>query len=472
MKSTILTNKDVIGMSNETGGIVDGNYWSLTIDDDSSKNRTTLAFPLDMWAKHSIDAWPLKDLDLKIYVYDTTTWPDELRGAQSCRMQHHLDVADDPTPSNDNRISDIGLIQLFQTYPGRVYNPAKADIFVVPYPHASHCFSKCLGGSYLHNCGGLPQRLVDDLIDKHLEWFQDEKIERHLFLLSTSHMLNRKLQMAPLKFVIGPRIYKLDRPSIPYLPRMNPRHKSNPQQLGNFIIPYMNTHPWMQPIEIQSRPDSWWTRSREYSFVYLFGGKNKRTKDDPRIHRRRFERYVTTRYNRSIVGGMPYIMEAISEKRSPEEIFEMYQNAVFCPCLPGDTVTQKRFFDAILNGCLPVVLRFSHGKEWTWHPFENSKLRNSLPFAHDGQFDTNLQINYSDFVIEVDLPTSNLVKEMEEWLQPERAQELKRRQESMKEATPLLTYGLGPWAHTYEDAFSTLVRGLKKYTDELPARFM
>jgi hypothetical protein len=168
------------------------------------------------------------------------------------------------------------------------------------------------------------------------------------------------------------------------------------------------------------------------------------------------------------VAGKPFVLQGISKTISPEEISELYQESVFCPCLPGDTVTQKRFFDAILNGCLPVVLRFPHGSDQTWHPFENSRLRNALPFAHSGQFSADLLVNYSDFVVEVDLPASNLTKAMSEWLQPEHAQELKRRQEAMRTVAPFLTYGLGPHAHQSEDAFARLLRALKHYVDGLP----
>jgi Exostosin family len=432
-------------------------------------NRTVLAFPIDLWPNNPTSTWPLRDLNLRVYLYDTSSWPEELRTVSSCRLKYYLNASLEPVPSNDNRIADVGLIRLFQTYPGRVYDPSEADIFVVPYPHASHCFSNCLRGSYQPSCGGVSQDLIDDLVDKQLTWFQGTTIERHLFLLSTSHMLNRKLQLAPLKFVIGPRVYKPGQTPYSYRRRMNPRRRNNPMQIGNFIIPYMNTHPRMQPSVIQSRTLDWSTRPRKYSFVYFCGGRNKRTTDDPRIHRRRFEWYMTN-HSLTAVAGLPFVMEGISNTRSPEEIFEFYQDSVFCPCLPGDTVTQKRFFDAILNGCLPVVLRFPHGSNLTWHPFQNSLLQNALPFAHSAQFSTDLLVNYTDFVVEVDLPASNVVHAMTEWLQPERAQELKRRQEAMSRVAPFLTYGLGPEAHQSDDAFARLLRGLKHYVDVLPER--
>jgi len=498
MATTMTTTTPPTTTSAKTTSIMTGisDIQKSVILEGGAINRTVLAYPVDLWpnrttATTNTNTWPWDDLNLKIYLYDTSTWPEELRVVRNCRIEQLINVTMEPYPSNDNRISDVGLIQLFETYPQRVYDPSLADVFVVPYPHASHCFSSCLrGGSYQPNCGGVQQSLIDTLIDDHLTWFHGRNIERHLFLLSTSHMLNRKLQMAPLKFVIGPRIYKLDQTSTKYLPRMNPRHHENfRQQLGTFIIPYMNTHPWMQPSIIRSRPSDWWTRPRTYSFVYLFGGRNKRTKDDPRIHRRRFERYMV-RKNYTTIGGKPFLLqEQGTIQFSPEDTFHLYQESVFCPCLPGDTVTQKRFYDVILNGCIPVVLRFPHGGEngnnephegkanastaattTTWHPFENSRLEASLPFAHPDQYhgDLDLLINYTNIVIEVDLPASNLAQAMIDWLAPERANALKDRQNAMKAIAPLLTYGLGPLeAHQSDDAFSRLLRGLKHYLDGL-----
>lgn len=437
-------------------------YWTTAL------NRTVLAYPIDKWEPENLH-WPLRNLDLKVFVYDTSLWPTEIGGVQDCRLRQYLNASKQPFPSNDNRIADIGIIQLFQTYPGRVYDPQEADVFVVPYPHASHCFTdECRAGPYQPNCGGVPQSLIKNLVDDCLTFFQGHDIDRHLFILSTSHMLNRKLQMAALKFVIGGRIYKLDTASQKYLPRMNPRFKSNPKQLGTFIIPYLNTHPWMQPTMIRSRPVEWWTRPRKYSFSFVFGTRNQKATSDPRIYRRQFKRHVQHAGNGTL-GGLPYVLVSNPESLTPEAMLTLYQESTFCPCLPGDTVTQKRFFDAILSGCLPVVLQFTHESYDSWHPFDNSKLDNTVPFAHPLQYGPDLLVNYSEFVVEADSPKTITQSMMKILNDPE---ELHRRQVAMSHVAPLMTYGLGPKnAHRYDDAFARLLRGLKYYLDtKLPPR--
>jgi hypothetical protein len=314
----------------------------------------------------------------------------------------------------------------------------------------------------------VPQALIDDLIENHLTFFQGHDVDRHLFILSTSHMLNRKLQMASLKFVIGGRIYEYGRVSQSYLPRMNPRFKSNPKQLGNFIMPYMNTHPWMQPNIIRSRPADWWTRPRKYSFSFVFGTRNRRTTTDPRIYRREFQQILNQTGNGSLA-GLPYILISDPGRITPEEMFTFYQDSTFCPCLPGDTVTQKRFFDVILSGCIPVVLKFRHPAYDSWHPFERSKIDNTVPFAHPLQYGPDLLINYSTFVVQADSPKDLSQTMANIIMNPE---ELRRRQTAMARVAPILTYGLGPQnSHRYEDAFSMLLRGLKQHLDtRLPPR--
>lgn len=467
--------------------------WKLAI------NRTALAYPIETWQTSPTTtwspSWPLQDLDLKVFVYDSSTWPMGTGDAvRQCLLDHYLNATETPSPSNDNRITDLGIIQLFQTFPGRVYDPQQADVFVVPYPHASHCMSgHCRPGPYKQNCGGVPQSMIDDLVDKQLTYFRGNDTDRHLFILSSSHQLNKKLQMAALKFVIGGRKYIKDRPSQIYLRRMNPHHKQDPDQLGNFIMPYMNTHPLMQPNVIRSRSEDWWTsttRPRKYSFVSISGGKNQKTQNDPRIYRRKFHDHLTRTHhkNNGTLGGLPYLIRGPGELR-PDDMIELYQESTFCPCLPGDTVTQKRFFDVILSGCLPVVLKFPRERVrsnkttdeemvFSWHPFKNSLLENTFPFAHPKQFgglpvQASL-VNYSSFVVQVDLPadSGNIEEAMATLLLPSNQHELLRRQLEMSRVAPLLTYGLGPEnAHRYEDAFSTLLRALKHHLEtRLPPR--
>lgn len=79
---------------------------------------------------------------------------------------------------------------------------------------------------------------------------------------------------------------------------------------------------------------------------------------------------------------------------SPEDIYQMYQKSVVCPCFPGDSPIQKRFFYTIINGCLPVVLKFpptkrvSLRKETYWHPW-GVHIERIYPYFSAPSFSSN-----------------------------------------------------------------------------------
>ena len=46
------------------------------------------------------------------------------------------------------------------------------------------------------------------------------------------------------------------------------------------------------------------------------------------------------------------------------EIIQAYRSAKFCPIARGDSLTSKRFFDAVLSCCIPVFLSPDDANEW------------------------------------------------------------------------------------------------------------
>lgn len=49
-----------------------------------------------------------------------------------------------------------------------------------------------------------------------------------------------------------------------------------------------------------------------------------------------------------------------------EIVFEAYRSSVFCFQPPGDTVTRRGLFDALLMGCIPVVFP-EIGRQYSWY---------------------------------------------------------------------------------------------------------
>ncbi|KAK1741967.1 hypothetical protein QTG54_007540 [Skeletonema marinoi] len=188
----------------------------------------------------------------------------------------------------ENFKADLGLLDLFRTFPGRTKNPDEADIFVVPYPHASHCLQ-----------------------------------------LNTVWHAHPLLRNVPLSLTHGPRLNEGGH---------------------HIVIPYLSDDPSFQPSAVKQRGEQ-----RKLALSYFFGSVNRNMGKNYRWYRQLFlEEYL---------GHLPYVVESLGNhhlhsKNGLGYFNSIYKHSVFCPVLPGDSPPQKRFFDVIIMGCIPVVLAF------------------------------------------------------------------------------------------------------------------
>ena len=44
-----------------------------------------------------------------------------------------------------------------------------------------------------------------------------------------------------------------------------------------------------------------------------------------------------------------------------------FRDSVFCPAPPGDSVTRKSIFDALVTGCIPVIFAKASLNQYRWH---------------------------------------------------------------------------------------------------------
>ena len=66
-----------------------------------------------------------------------------------------------------------------------------------------------------------------------------------------------------------------------------------------------------------------------------------------------------------------------------------FRHATFCPCPGGDTPNSKRYFDAIMAGCIPLIL----SQDFVW-PYSND-VPGSRPLVKESDF--SVRLNSSDF---------------------------------------------------------------------------
>jgi hypothetical protein len=96
-------------------------------------------------------------------------------------------------------------------------------------------------------------------------------------------------------------------------------------------------------------------------------------------------------------------------KRLAGNITHVYRNSILCPILPGDGCAQKRFFDVILNGCIPLVPIFESSKHekrefpYSFFGHQECSTRITYPFAK-GTFwrSKTAGLDIMDFVLPYD----------------------------------------------------------------------
>ena len=150
---------------------------------------------------------------------------------------------------------------------------------------------------------------------------------------------------------------------------------------------------------------------------------------------------------------------------------ELYRQSILCPCFRGDTPDQKRFFDAVLSGCIPVVM--SHywmkkdgSKDTSYFApgVSNTKI---YPWAKGsfGEEYSNMGIDYSKLVIEINESNCGeldcLPAFLEHWLNDKDA--LREKQEHLAKYARLFSYGLEGNAFQYVDAMSALSVRVRHY---------
>jgi hypothetical protein len=154
----------------------------------------------------------------------------------------------------NNYNSDVVIIQSFQNYPGRVKNPQEADIFVVPYPHKSHCLCHKMVDMTVR-CH-YPESAFQSQILANLQHYNDSTKSRHVFIQSVDWVNAAPyMKMLPLTLTIGDA-----RPCI------------GKQFCGTLVIPYANTNPEYQPKSLGQS----WRRMVDESTPTLLCGRSSR----------------------------------------------------------------------------------------------------------------------------------------------------------------------------------------------------
>lgn len=272
---------------------------------------------------------------LKVYIYDNIPVEFSVDVLERCVLNSTLRNV---PKKKDNFMADVDIIRLFQTYPGRTFDPHKADLFVVPYPHKTHCLCNLHLNITVKANDPCPVLQEDiDLLFSTLSYYNRTTKKRHLFIASSDFgWCNPKVEGQPLLLTLGPK----------------PEHMN-----GNIVIPYLNNRPEYQPSVL--RRQDWNFRGRKFIFSYFYGTAI------PRVLRPVFQQQVEEIYGTEI-HGYPFVVERIKQW-TPERqdyVYETYRRSIFCPCLPGDNA---REFETEYIVCCMYVCRMADSKSRVIH---------------------------------------------------------------------------------------------------------
>lgn len=343
-----------------------------------------------------------------------------------------------------NYNTDVALVEWFRHYPGRTRDPSEADLFVVPYPHWSQCLCHKNFQKISPQCSYNLQTIEENVIS-HLRYLNQSTSAQHVWILGADWGLigNNFRKRLGVSLSLGP------------VPDCN---HAEDKPCGRFVTPFANTGQEYQPTSLTNQP--WWHSDRAYSLGSILGTPN---------HLEMRVKFATnhTLYLGSQVRGLATRLVNLGKERKQfalKDIMEIYTQSLFCPVLPGDGPPQKRFFDVILMGCIPLVPVWpaADGGVSFWRN-GSASIRATYPFALGSFFrDDDAGVDYlSDLVLPFDGACGlACMKGAVEAVSPEK---LKQLQANLLKYAPLFSFGLEGNMYQSVDAFSALLVSLRHY---------
>lgn len=355
-----------------------------------------------------------------------------------------------------NRNGDVLLSKLFSEYQGklRTYDPNEADVFVVPYASTADCACRNIKHA---RCFKIKNHMIAEKVLDHLEHLTPSTLARHVFFNSAQGD------------VAQPSMRKM-----PLLVGMEPRADMMPlgANSGQIIMPYVNTNEQYQPDHLLKPDDRILKPSLERRYaVSAFLFRTSIKSDEQNVRQVFFDaaqEYASQ--NKTLGGRLVYVRDTMVDKE--EEIFDVYRDSIFCPCLHGDTPGQKRIFDVWLSGCIPVVLEYDRSLE-AGHPshFEQggSSIRIVYPFAR-GNFvgEPELGIDYHRLLVPINgtCGVPCLIPTLERLLveEPEQIQQI---QTNIARVVSLFSFGMEHNALRHPDAIAAALVQIRHYVFNL-----
>jgi hypothetical protein len=353
-----------------------------------------------------------------------------------------------------NRNGDVVLSKIFSEYLGplRTFRPADAEIFIVPYAATAHC--ACLNERA--KCLKVSDNDIKLGVLDHLDYFNASTRAKHVFLSSVQRDLNHPyMWRLPLVVTLeaNQQLCKLE------------------QNCGHVLQPYVNTNANYQPNNPQfiQTHESNSLEQRDYSIAAAMSGYIAAD----RRHQPRKEFILEMKglvEQNQTVGGLPVFVSGLQRRviEREDEILALYRRSIFCPCVRGDTPAQKRFFDVLLSGCIPVVLEFEESHEVGFPSFFREKgtsTRLTYPFSKGIFYDEpTMGIDYRDLSVSINgtCGIQCMIPTLDDFLLNHR-ERLAAIQRNIASLASLFTVGMENNALQYPDAVAGILVQIRHF---------
>jgi len=175
--------------------------------------------------------------------------------------------------------------------------------------------------------------------------------------------------------------------------------------------------------------------------------------------------------NNKTLAGRPILVSGLAKGRTirgERAIQEAYRNSVFCPCLRGDEPPQKRIFDVVLGGCIPVVLEYPSREPGIPSHFEadSHSIRLTYPFAKGVFFgEPEMGIDWSELVISINGTACGidcLLPTLEDLLL-NHLDKVREKQRAVARYARLISYGMEQNGLQYADAVAAVLVQARHY---------
>ena len=362
-----------------------------------------------------------------------------------------------------NFMVDVAFLKWFENYPYRTWNVSEADLLVVPYPHRSHCLSRF---DFSRNNGEYMNPEIADHVHSRLEYLQQYP-ERHVYLhgagWGTGGVLVRSFDIrnkVTISYGAG-----------------NPCYNRFHEPCGHLIQPMVDVRTAFQPPAIQEKLSEDWFVYRNRT--HAVGGRMGVT---AQMKLRWKMAANLTEYVPKTIGGLPTSVtfttrSTVTSNSSGLSLSELYQSSVFCLILPGDEPWQKRIFDVMLEGCIPLVPNWVPSNEpstnistwWQWSGRPSNRV--VYPW-HRGWFfgDNDAGIDWMDLVLPFDgfHPDVSLALAVEQAML--NVEEIYRLRRNIMKCVQLFSYGLDENMYRYADGFTAGLVALRHYVYSLDGK--